>query len=131
MKIGVMTPTYNRPDLIRSLVLQMQNQSTKPDILVIHHNGIAESYQWAICDIISNIEIVWLHAPSVITQQISLRICDSFQLLRRVLHRCAHFRKMLYGAPISTATLRYQDRPCCRGNEVIPLSDNPSLATDL
>lgn len=68
MKIGVMTPTLNRPDCIRSLVLQMQNQSRKPDLLVIHHNGNAQSYQWAIADIATDIEIVWLHTPEVISQ---------------------------------------------------------------
>ena len=68
MKIGVMTPTFNRPDCIRALVLQMQNQSRRPDLLVIHHNGNAQSYQWAIADITTTIEIVWLHTPEVLSQ---------------------------------------------------------------
>lgn len=68
IKIGVMTPTFNRPDCIRSLVLQMQNQSRRPDLLVIHHNGNAQSYEWAIADITTDITIVWQHTPHVLSQ---------------------------------------------------------------
>ena len=87
MKIGVMTPTYNRPDCIRSLVLQMQNQSMHPDVLAIHHNGNAQSYQWAIADITTDIEIVWLHTPAVITQS----QWYSVPLAHLIAADCSHF----------------------------------------
>jgi hypothetical protein len=51
VRIGVFTPTHNRPDLIRALVLQMAMQVKKPDILCIHQNGDPESYQWVITDL--------------------------------------------------------------------------------
>jgi len=70
MKIGVMTPTYNRPDCIRSLVLQMVNQVKPPDLLCIHHNGNKESYQWAIKDITVSFEIIWIHTPEKIEQDL-------------------------------------------------------------
>ena len=87
MKIGVMTPTFNRPDCIRALVLQMQNQSRKPDLLVIHHNGNAQSYQWAIADITTDIEIVWLHTPEVLSQS----QWYSVPLQRLIEAGCSHF----------------------------------------
>ena len=87
MKIGVMTPTYNRPDFIRSLVLQMQNQSMRPDILVIHHNGNAQSYQWAIADITTDINIVWLHTQEVISQHQWYAI----PLRHLITEGCTHF----------------------------------------
>ena len=87
MKIGVMTPTYNRPDFIRSLVLQMQNQTLTPDILAIHENGHPESYRWAIDDIATSINVVWIHTPHAVCQD------DWYAtpLARLINENCTHF----------------------------------------
>jgi len=66
--VGVFSPTFNRPDLARSLVLQLNNQSRRPDHLVLHQNGQAESYAWAIADIDTDIELAWIHTTETIPQ---------------------------------------------------------------
>jgi hypothetical protein len=68
VRIGVFTPTHNRPDLIRALVLQMAMQVKKPDILCIHQNGDPESYQWVITDLALPFKVIWIHTPSRIPQ---------------------------------------------------------------
>jgi hypothetical protein len=68
MRIGVMTPTYNRPDFARFLVLQMQNQQLKPDVLCIHQNGTPESYEWSVLDIQRSFDLKWIHTPENIKQ---------------------------------------------------------------
>lgn len=72
--VGVFSPTYNRPDFARSLVLQMQNQTRRPDYLAIHQNGQAESYEWVIADIDTDISIEWIHTPHPIKQDDWYRI---------------------------------------------------------
>jgi hypothetical protein len=67
-KIGVMTPTFNRPDLARFVALQMNNQSVPPALLCIHQNGTKESYQWAIDDVAARFELAWLHSPTPLPQ---------------------------------------------------------------
>ena len=67
-KVGVMIPTYNRPDLLRSCVLQMAVQSRPPDIICVHQNGHPDSYQWAIDDLQVAPQLVWLHTPTLIPQ---------------------------------------------------------------
>lgn len=68
-KVGVMVPTFNRPDLVRSCVLQLTAQSRPPDIVCVHQNGNAQSYQWAIADMRPTAsQLVWLHTPEKIGQ---------------------------------------------------------------
>lgn len=68
MKIGVMTPTYNRPDCARLLVLQMENQTLQPDVVCIHQNGSRRSYEWAVADIDHRFTLQWLHSPEQLAQ---------------------------------------------------------------
>jgi hypothetical protein len=68
VKVGVMVPTYNRPDLLRSCVLQLAAQSRPPDIICVHQNGHPDSYDWAIADLRTASKLVWMHTPQVIRQ---------------------------------------------------------------
>jgi len=63
-KVGVMIPTYKRPDLLRQAVLQWAVQTVKPDVLCIHQNGEGDSYEWVIEDLKSLINIKFIHVPS-------------------------------------------------------------------
>ncbi len=67
-KVGVMVPTFNRPDLARSCVLQLISQSRPPDLVCVHQNGNAEAYPWAIADLQTASRLVWLHTPEKIGQ---------------------------------------------------------------
>jgi glycosyltransferase involved in cell wall biosynthesis len=67
-KVGVMIPTYKRPDLLRQAVLQWIVQTVKPDVLCINQNGSEESYEWVIEDLKPLINIRWLHVPTQIKQ---------------------------------------------------------------
>lgn len=67
-KVGVMVPTYNRPDLLRACVLQLIAQSRPPDIVCVHQNGHPDSYQWSIADLRTSTELVWLHTPAKLPQ---------------------------------------------------------------
>ena len=69
LRVGVMVPTFNRPDLIRSCVLQLVHQSRPPDVICVHQNGHADSYQWAVADLQTGAtRVIWLHTPSQIGQ---------------------------------------------------------------
>lgn len=87
MKIGIITPTHNRPDCIRSLVLQMVNQIKQPDVVCIHHNGNKESYDWAIKDIVTNFKVIWIHTPEIINQH----LWYSVPLQKLIEEECTHF----------------------------------------
>lgn len=87
MKIGVFTPTYNRPDYARSLVLQMANQRLRPDVVVIHQNGTAEDYRWAVEDIETGFEVRWIHTGRMIPQDDWYRI----PLLHLIAEGCTHY----------------------------------------
>jgi hypothetical protein len=67
-RVGVIVPTYNRPDLIRSCVLQLAVQSRAPDIICIHQNGHPDSYAWAVSDVRAPSRIVWMHTREKIPQ---------------------------------------------------------------
>ena len=67
-KVGVMIPTYNRPDLLRSCFLQFAAQSRAPDVICIHQNGVSDSYRWAIADLRVPAQIGWLHTPAQLPQ---------------------------------------------------------------
>src|SRR3569833_2822642 len=68
-KVGAMVPTYRRPDLARSCVLQLLAQSRKPDVICVHQNGNEESYEWAVRDLdAGTTRIVWLHTPAQLPQ---------------------------------------------------------------
>lgn len=68
MKIGVFSPTYNRPDFSRLFALQMQNQILAPDIVCIHQNGTPDSYAWSVADIQTRFRLHWIHTPAKLSQ---------------------------------------------------------------
>lgn len=86
-KIGVLTPTYNRPDYIRAALLQMAAQTRLPDIVCVHQNGHPDSYEWCISDLTLPYRLIWLHTPEKIRQH------DWYiRPLRRLLEEgCTHF----------------------------------------
>jgi hypothetical protein len=86
-KVGVMVPTFNRPDLARSCVLQFAAQSRAPDIICVHQNGVSDSYQWAVADLKTASRIAWLHTP----QQIPQHQWYSIPLRYLIEHGCTHF----------------------------------------
>ncbi|HUR90033.1 MAG TPA: glycosyltransferase family 2 protein [Ramlibacter sp.] len=67
-KVGVMIPTYNRPDLLRLCVMQFAAQSRAPDIICVHQNGVSDSYRWVVDDLKVAPQIVWLHTPVQLPQ---------------------------------------------------------------
>jgi len=67
-KIGIMIPTYNRPDLIRRSVLQFITQTRKPDVICVHQNGNGDSYEWAIEDLRLWVNIIWITTPTQLRQ---------------------------------------------------------------
>lgn len=70
MKVGVMIPTYKRPDLARRAALQWIAQTRKPDVICFHQNGSDESYEWAVEDLKQFIPIKWLHISKTLTQNL-------------------------------------------------------------
>lgn len=70
MKVGVMIPTYKRPDLARRAALQWIAQTRKPDLLCFHQNGSEESYEWAVEDLKSFIPIKWVHVAKTLPQSL-------------------------------------------------------------
>ena len=68
-KIGIISPTYNRPDFIRLLALQLENQNIRPDFVAFYQNGTPDSYEWAIKDIKHHYKYVWLHEKEKINQE--------------------------------------------------------------
>ena len=66
-RVGVMTPTFGRPDMIRFLVAQMALQQRVPDVLCIHENGMEKSYRWAVEDYIRDLGVSmvidWIQSP--------------------------------------------------------------------
>lgn len=67
-KVGVLVPTFNRPDLLRSCVLQLAQQSRPPDVICVHQNGHPDSYLWSVADLRLAPQLVWLHTPHKIEQ---------------------------------------------------------------
>jgi hypothetical protein len=68
VRVGVILPTFNRPDLARSAVLQFAVQSRAPDIICVHQNGVSDSYFWAVEDIRLAPRVAWLHTASALPQ---------------------------------------------------------------
>ena len=66
-KIGIMIPTYVRPDFARFAVLQSLAQSLKPDVVCVHQNGSNISYDWCVKDL-HQTNIHWLHSSEKLTQ---------------------------------------------------------------
>jgi len=87
MKIGVFTPTFNRPDCARNLVLQMAQQQLQPNVLAIHQNGSPHSYEWAVADLRTAFPIRWLHTPTKIPQD----QWYSVPLAQLLDEQCTHF----------------------------------------
>ena len=67
-RVGVMIPTYRRPDLARACVLQWLVQSLPAHCICVHQNGSADSYAWSVDDLRSLGRIDWLHTPERIPQ---------------------------------------------------------------
>ena len=67
-KVGVLVPTFNRPDLLRACVLQLAAQSRLPDVVCIFQNGNPRSYQWAVEDIQTPARLVWMHTGQRVRQ---------------------------------------------------------------
>lgn len=86
-KVGVMVPTYNRPDLARFAVLQLAHQSRPPDIICVHQNGHSDSYHWAVADLHVQPQVTWLQTNSQLRQH------DWYAIpLRRLIEAdCTHF----------------------------------------
>ncbi len=86
-KVGVMVPTFNRPDRLRGCVLQLANQSRPPDVICVHQNGHADSYQWAVADLQVSPKVAWLHTND------KLRPHDWYTIPLRWLleNQCSHF----------------------------------------
>lgn len=82
-----MVPTFNRPDLLRSCVLQLAAQSRPPDVICIHQNGNPQSYQWAVADLRTGCDLVWLHTPQQLPQHQWYAIPLRFLIERD----CTHF----------------------------------------
>ncbi|AMO23065.1 hypothetical protein GCM10027034_44980 [Ramlibacter solisilvae] len=68
VKVGVMVPTFNRPDLARACVLQFTAQSLTPDIICVHQNGVSDSYHWAVADVRTPARIAWMHTAKELPQ---------------------------------------------------------------
>lgn len=86
-RVGALVPTYNRPDLLRSCVLQLAAQSRPPDVICIHQNGHRDTYAWAVEDLRVAPRIVYLHSPGCLRQH------DWYAVpLRHLLEAdCSHF----------------------------------------
>jgi hypothetical protein len=68
-KVGVMIPTYMRPDLLRSCVAQFALQTRQPDIICVHQNGVSDSYRWAVEDLGGVVPTIkWLHTAVQLPQ---------------------------------------------------------------
>lgn len=68
--VGVYINTYNNPKNLRLAVLQILNQTTKPDVLVIHQNNHSQDYFWVLKDVLNklekeNISVHNIHNPDV------------------------------------------------------------------
>lgn len=87
MKIGLIAPTCNRPHWLRHTVLQMQNQSLKPDIMAIHQNGLSDSYEWAIKDLKTDFHIHWIHS------RIAMNTAKAYEVSLKYLlaQECTHY----------------------------------------
>lgn len=86
-RVGVMVPTFNRPDLARACVLQLMTQSRAPDLICVHQNGHPECYDWAIADLRGASRVVWLHTPQKIPQHLWYAIPLRYLLAEQ----CTHF----------------------------------------
>jgi hypothetical protein len=86
-KVGVMIPTFNRPDLLRSSVLQLASQSRPPDVICVFQNGNPQSYQWAVEDLRTASRLIWMHTRQRVRQH------DWYAVpLRQLLDlECTHF----------------------------------------
>jgi hypothetical protein len=86
-KIGVIIPSYRRPDFARMAVLQWATQTVKPDVIAIHQNGNAERFDWAVTDLGRLARIEWIHTP----QKIPQHYWYSIPLKHLVAAGCTHF----------------------------------------
>lgn len=85
--IGVMIPTFRRPDLLRACMLQWLVQSTRADLICVHQNGSADSYDWCVDDLRSLGRIEWLHTP----QRLPQHQWYAVPLRRLLAAGCTHF----------------------------------------
>lgn len=87
MKIGIMTPTAYRPHLIRGLLLQLENQTVKPNIVCIFKNGINEDYEWVISDLRLSFKVKWKCVNVKVSGEDHYRIPLQYLLSQS----CTHF----------------------------------------
>ncbi len=66
-KIGVLLPTFVRPDFVRSVVIQLLAQSVPPELICVHQNGTEISYDWCVKDL-NRQQVRWLHSPEKLPQ---------------------------------------------------------------
>ncbi|MBI5279884.1 MAG: hypothetical protein HY854_25870 [Burkholderiales bacterium] len=86
-RVGVLLPTFNRPDLLRACVLQLAAQSRPPDLICVHQNGHPDSYVWSVTDLRIAPRIDWIHTPGELPQHQWYAIP-----LRHLLQQgCTHF----------------------------------------
>jgi len=85
--VGVMVPTYQRPDLLRACMLQLAAQSRAPDVICVHQNGVSDSYRWVIEDLRIPSQIAWLHTPVQLPQH----QWYSIPLKYLIEQNCSHF----------------------------------------
>jgi hypothetical protein len=86
-RVGIILPTYNRPDLLRACVLQMAAQSRPPDVVCVHQNGHPEPYTWAVADLRIQPRVDWIHTP----QQIPQHQWYAIPLRHLLQQGCTHF----------------------------------------
>ena len=114
-KVGVMIPTFQRPDFARMAVLQWIVQTRKPDIICVHQNGESESYEWVIEDLKPLVNIKWIHIPKNISQHLWYAVPLSFLIQEKCdvflwadhddIYYTDHVEKSLSGLSDSDITL--------------------------
>lgn len=87
IKVGVMIPTFARPDLVRRALLQFAVQTRRPDLVCVHQNGEGDDYRWVADDLQSLLTIDWLYRPEKMKQHLWYA-----HPLQHLLERgCSHF----------------------------------------
>jgi len=67
-KIGVLIPTHGRPDYARQVLLQMAQQTVRPDVVVVYQNGNPDSYRDIVADVAWPFALEWLHEANSVRQ---------------------------------------------------------------
>lgn len=67
-KVGVLCPSYQRPDFARNLLLQLAHQSRPPEVVCIHQNGSADCYDWVVEGLKLPFPVRWLFTDHRVPQ---------------------------------------------------------------